>query len=191
MSALRSMAGRAKRWVQRTIERMLHPFRRRRARQRLVRLRPRRFLAVCHGNVCRSPYLAALLERDLPRALGENVYVASAGFIGPGRGVPAHSTTIAARRGLDLSAHRSQLLGVPIVGAADLVIVMDTRQAHAIRAVFGKAGDAVLVLGDLDPGPFEGRTIRDPWNQALEVFEGSFDRIERCVAELARTLARG
>ena len=75
--------------------------------------------------------------------------------------------------------------------AADLVVVMDPAQAREIRARFGRPERDVLVLGDVDPQPGEARTIRDPVNQPLAVFEESYARIARCVGELARVMGVG
>src|SRR6267378_1462521 len=79
------------------------------ARERLSRIdRPRSLLVVCHGNVCRSPYLEAVLQRAMP-----DVRVESAGFVGPGRPVPPFALAAAAERGLNLSTFRSR----PLVSA--------------------------------------------------------------------------
>jgi protein-tyrosine-phosphatase len=75
------------------------------------------------------------------------------------------------------------------VYAADLILVMDTTQRWAIRALFGRSSHDVLVLGDLDSEPIETREIRDPVEQPREVFELSYSRIERCVGELIRAVA--
>lgn len=187
------MAGRTLRGVARMVrraqERLAHPLRRRAAVRRLSRCPPPQVvLVVCHGNICRSPYAAALLRRRLPPIVGDRVRVASAGFIGLGRPCPNVAVEVAAARGLDLSGHRSQLLAAPEVYAADLIIVMNTTQRWAIRALFGRRNH-VLVLGDLDPDPIETREIRDPVDQPKEVFELSYSRIERCVRELVRAVA--
>src|SRR6266700_3534397 len=95
-------------------DRLLHPLRRRTA-SRALRARPwpRTILVVCHGNICRSPFAAGLLARALGPA---GTRVASAGFVGPGRPAPAEGSIAAARRGIDLSRHRSQLL-TPVLAA--------------------------------------------------------------------------
>jgi hypothetical protein len=57
--------------LRRTLERLLHPLYRRHAHAALRgRVRPGAMLVVCHGNICRSPFAAALLERGLRRARG-------------------------------------------------------------------------------------------------------------------------
>lgn len=164
--------------------RVLHPLRRRRALARLRR-RPKvaSVLVVCHGNICRSPFAAALLARMLPR-----LRIESAGFVGPGRPAPPEAITEAARYGVDLSAHRSQLITADRVRTAELIVVMDVAQRREIRDRFGRAESHLLLLGDLDPLSIDARTIRDPVNQPPAVFEASYARIERCARELRHAL---
>lgn len=166
---------------------MLHPLRRRHALDVLrQRPRPARVIVLCHGNICRSPFAAALLARDLA---GTGVSVESAGFIGPGRPSPREAVAAAALRGVDLSEHRSTLLTAPRARAADLVVVMDAVQARVVCDRFGRRRSDILVLGDLDPAPIATRTVRDPVDQPLEVFVETYARIERCAAVLVRALA--
>ena len=142
-------------------------------------------LVVCRGNVCRSPFAAALLDRALSR---HRVRVDSAGFMTPGRPPPPEAVAAAARYGVDLSLHRSQRVTAESVRAIDLIVVMDLTQRYEICVRFGRAERDVLVLGDLDPQPTETRRIRDPVRQPLAVFEQTYARIERCVRELAQAI---
>jgi protein-tyrosine phosphatase len=164
----------------------LHPLRRRRALEALRR-RPRlaSLLVVCHGNICRSPFAAALLRPSLSQ---DAVRVDSAGFIGPDRPAPAEAVAAAARYRVDLSTHRSELLTADRARAADLIVVMDPAQRREICDRFGRTVRDVLVLGDLDPQAIDARTIRDPVNQPRAVFEEAYARIERCVRELERAI---
>jgi protein-tyrosine-phosphatase len=92
---------------------------------------------------------------------------------------------------VDLATHRSHLLTADTARRADLIVVMDPAQGHAIRDRFGRPSRDIVVLGDLDPAPLAARTIHDPVDQPLEMFEQSYARIERCVAELVRVLNVG
>jgi protein-tyrosine phosphatase len=141
-------------------------------------------LFICLGNICRSPYAAAAF-RSL--AAGENLAVDSAGFIGPGRPSPAEALQEARQRGLDLTRHRSQLVTAEALAAAELIVVMDPRQARKIRGL-GADPRRVLILGDLDPDRIEKRAIRDPFDQPGPVFSESFDRIDRCLRVLVSEL---
>ena len=173
--------------VRRTPERLLHPLRRRKALDVLrARRRPKTILVVCHGNICRSPMAAELLGRDLAPF---GIAVQSAGFIGFNRPAPAEAVMAAEHHSVDLSAHRSSLVTADSVRAADLIVVMDPSQRSHICERFGRLPRDVVVLGDFDPTPVDTRTIRDPVDQKREVFDEVYERIARCVRELATVLA--
>jgi protein-tyrosine phosphatase len=146
---------------------------------------PRKILVVCHGNICRSPYLQTLLRRSLA-----DVSVTSAGFFGSDRAVPEIAVALGVKRGLDLSRHRSRPLTKSTVGNADLVIVMDSDQARHLMRLFPIGRARIAVAGDLDPRFDASRGITDPWNRSREVFESSFDRLDRCAATLVGILQR-
>ena len=147
--------------------------------------RPRRVLVVCHGNVCRSPYLEAVLRRAMP-----DVHVESAGFVGPGRSMPAFALAVSAERGLDLSRFRSRPLVPATVRNADLIVAMDAYQARKLETTFAVPRNRIVVAGDLDPIPAATRAIADPWEQPMEAFVSSYDRLDRCAATLISCLTR-
>lgn len=162
----------------------LHARRRRAAQVELARLKPRSILFVCHGNICRSPFAAAAFLRSCASEIASRINVRSAGFIGPDRSSPSSALIAAAKFGVDLSPHRSALITSETLGAADLIVVMSEEQARGIRARVAPS-TFVLMLGDLDPRPVNRRTILDPWGQSDAAFAESYDRIDRCVRELA------
>ena len=170
-------------------DRLTHGARHAAALERLRDLpAPRAILVVCHGNLCRSPYAAAALRRACESAK-ITVQVASAGFVGPQRQPPAEAIAAAASRGATLESHRSRLIGREMIDAADLVVVMDSRQAAAVSAP-RLGARRVVVLADLDPES-TARAIRDPFGQVRAAFDECYERIDRCVAELVRGLAEG
>jgi protein-tyrosine phosphatase len=142
-------------------------------------------VAICYANICRSPYLEAVLSKALP-----DTVISSAGFAGAGRGVPPHSLTVAASRGIDLSAHRSRLINSDILADGDLFIVMDATQARALQGGFRVPAERILIAADIDPEAGDGRTILDPWGQSVEVFETSFNRLDRISGRLAELISQ-
>ena len=171
-------------------QRLLHASRRRAALAALrrTRRRPASVLFVCNGNIFRSPFAAAVLQRALARKGPRPMQVESAGFIGPGRPISPTAIAAAARRGVDLAGHTSQLVLADLVRAADLVVVMDAPQRRTVCERFGRAPQDVLLLGDFDPAPVTSRAIEDPVEQGPEVCDRVYARIERCVGELANAL---
>ena len=179
LKTLRNAAKRVRNTMRLRLESALHPRRHQAATQQLLGMeRPRSIIVICYGNICRSPYLEAVLRQALP-----DVEVSSAGFVGAGRGVPDHSLTLSERKGLDLSRHLSQVVTRPLLDRQDLAIVMDERQARMLHQGFDMPLDRIVIAGDLDPESGL-RAIRDPWRQPLHVFESSFTRLERIAAQL-------
>jgi protein-tyrosine phosphatase len=165
-------------------DRLLHERRHFEVRERLSRMkRPQRLLVVCYGNICRSPYLEAVLQHSMP-----DVRVESAGIMGPGRPVPELGLAVSAQRGLDLSAYRSRPLIPAVVRNADLVVVMDAAQARYINSYFRIPYKRIVIAGDLDPVPSGGRAIIDPWGKSVDTFVSSYDRLDRCAAILVSSL---
>lgn len=170
-------------------ERLLHGARRRAALSALTRHRSlRSVLVVCNGNIFRSPFAAAALDRALVREGWDDVQVESAGLIGPGRSTPPDAVVAAAARGIDLRAHRSQLLTPALVRAADVILVMEPAQRRTVCERFGRSPQDVLLLGDFDPAPVESRAIADPWEQSPDVCDAVFERIEDCVGSFVKRL---
>ena len=175
-------------------DRLLHRARRRAALAALTTRRPPAYiLVICSGNLFRSPFAAALLQRELARQGASEIRVESAGFTGPGRRSPPRAIAAAARRGIDLAGHHS-LLAIPdLVRAADLIVVMEEGHRRTIRERFGRAAGDVLLLGDLDPASVASRAIEDPAQRGPEVCDRAYARIERCVTQFANAvgMARG
>jgi protein-tyrosine phosphatase len=144
-------------------------------------------LFVCHGNVCRSPFAAAMMRGLLAWRRHQ---VTSAGFGGVGHPPPETAVDAAGRRGICIANHRSELLTPMAVRASDLVVVMEPRQARSIVSGFGKSEEDVIVLGDLDPEPIVTRAIPDPVDQPPPVFDEVYARIERCVRCLVAVLSQ-
>lgn len=171
-------------------DRLLHPWRRRRARRRLASApAPSTVLFLCFGNICRSPFAEEVFRRRVPDTGPEGVEAESAGFYPEaGRPSPAEARCAAARRGVDLTDHRSRVVSPPPSDADPLVVAMDGGQARRARRSWGTPRHRTLVLGDLDPSIPERRRILDPFGHPEEVFDEVYGRIDRCVAELARWL---
>ena len=175
--------------LRRRWERFLHPWRRQATLARLRRHRtPRGVLFVCHGNICRSPYAAAAFRARLGPEATKVIRVDSAGFIGPMRHAPRAAVEEAASRGLDLRNHRSRTLTAGALENVDIVAVMEPQQVRGVAQLW-RTTATIIVLGDLDPISDDGRMIIDPVDQPRAVFAASYDRIDRCVAVLAQSLA--
>jgi len=144
----------------------------------------RRFLVLCHGNICRSPYAASLLSQALP--VGE---VVSTGLFASG-GDAADSTAVAVARdrGICLEGHHSASTSSGQVEWADVILVMEGRQAREAVRRWPSSKNKIRVLGHyLSRRPF---SIQDPWGQPNEAFERAFDQLDEAVSRFALLVGR-
>jgi len=141
-------------------------------------------LAVCTGNVCRSPAVELLLARAL------DVEVASAGTRAvEGSPVSPETAALLAADGLDAGGLRARRLTAPMLREARLVLVMTTAHRAAVveevpaalRRTF-TLREATCLLDHVPLGELE----------ALRALRG-LARVDALVAALqrARTLASG
>lgn len=182
MVRLRAPLGRIRRGIRQAVTRWLHPERRKRA---LAEIRgrpiPRRILALCLGNICRSPFV----EAHLNRYSGELGFeVVSRGFMGPGRPPPPEALEAAEKLEVDNRTHISALVTLEDLNESDLVILVDPEHGPRLKKTVGPHDIPVLVLGDLDPVNTGARTIRDPWGNHPVVFDAAFQRLDRCLEVL-------
>jgi len=159
------------------VGKMLKPFRAHH-RSRLQRLYrgAGSVLVLCHGNICRSPFGADMLQRLGKTAASGGVYPKA------GRRSPDNAIAAAAEKGIDLAAHRSSLVTRDDLRAADLILIFDRRNWLALRALAPELMDRVAYLGAADPS--RSLEIADPFGGDLDAFRRCYDRIEDALNRL-------
>ena len=135
----------------------------------------RKILLVCIGNICRSPTAEIVLKN----ALGPAFDVSSAGLQAlVDRPVDPTAAELLRERGLDCDMHRARQLTPDLLGAADLVLVMErAHQARIVRDAPQASGKTLLLgkwRGDLE--------IPDPYRQQRPAFEHVLRLIDDSVA---------
>jgi protein-tyrosine-phosphatase/predicted ATP-grasp superfamily ATP-dependent carboligase len=139
---------------------------------------PARVTILCHGNICRSPFAAALLERK-----GLRLEIASAGTIPlEGRAAPPDAVAAARSFGVDLEVHRSRWLSAAAAAGSEAVLVFDETNVEEVKRL-GIAAN-LLRLGDL----IGLAAIDDPYGRGPEAFADCYRQIERAVDRLAERL---
>ena len=165
-----------------------------RSRRDLARLCARGRLAgdivvLCLGNINRSPYAAARLVGRL--GPDSPLSVVSAGMLPrSGEPSPAFAQQSAARRGVDLSAHRSRHLTQPRLERAALIIVFDDRTWAAFHDRYPGSAVPVIRLDAFAGNRIEPEGIRDPVDQPAEIFETVYTQIDQAVDGLVDALRR-
>jgi protein arginine phosphatase len=140
----------------------------------------KKILLVCTGNIC-SPLAAALLERALKERGLDAIEVCSAGT-GAWDGAPVSEGAylVGLERGLDLSAHRAQLLGREMVEAADLILTMARHHRARVDELGGEGH--VFVLGEYAGREGDEAEVSDPFGGDLDVYRDTCAELEALLA---------
>jgi len=146
---------------------------------RLTRNSNLRLLFVCYGNICRSPFAAALASSLMPEVL-----ISSAGFNPKEyRRPPAHVCAVAREFGITLDGHKSRSLKELDCQQADLILVMDGENFDALMREMPQAARRATALGFFSADPH--RNIEDPYDMSIEQSRSVFARIQSAVHGLA------
>lgn len=149
-------------------------------------------VTICTGNICRSPLAAALLVRACERRGLSDVEVTSAGTLGEsGWASPPDVLEVAARRGIDLSHHRSRALSEADLPGAQLVLC--AAESHRRQVLVEQpASDAsrVVLMNDA-LADAAGIDVTDPYDLDPATHELVAAVIERAMDAWAERLAAG
>ncbi len=133
-----------------------------------------RIVFVCTGDTCRSPFAAAVAERETA-GLGGEWQIASAGLrVSAGDRASGDASAAAAELGLDLSAHRAQPLTPQLIEWADLVVPVTAWHAGAVRDRYG--AEKIRILSGTD--------VEDPVGRGPDTYRRVYGEIEAAVREL-------
>lgn len=152
------------------------------------KMKNKKVLFVCLGNICRSP-MAEYLFREIAAQRGLPVQCASAGTSGWHDGEFMHCGTADILDGLqiDSKGFTSRKLRDADFAEYDYLIVMDDNNLRDVRVRFG-THDKIFKITDLCPDCGYDH-VPDPW------YTGNFvetrDLLTRCCTALAEALQQG
>ena len=146
-----------------------------------------RILAVCLGNICRSPLAHGLLEAAAEaRGLDWEVDSAGTGDYHVGEAPDPRSVAEAARRGLDIGGQRARQLTAADFADFDHVLVMDAANradALALARTDAERAKVELILDYAERDA--GAEVPDPyWDD--DGFAGVYDLLAEAVEGFAR-----
>jgi protein-tyrosine-phosphatase len=151
----------------------------------------RSLVFVCHGNIIRSPFAAALLRKQLARRRAE-IRVASAGLrANPAREADPRARALAPQFGICLDDHRATPLTPAMVEENDLLLVMDYHNEAELLTRFPNARGKVWLLREYVEQRPKDTEIPDPYLGDEADLWRVCQELERCIEELAKRLSAG
>ncbi|PSV32243.1 MULTISPECIES: phosphotyrosine protein phosphatase [unclassified Photobacterium] len=134
-----------------------------------------KILAVCVGNICRSPSGERLLQKKLPAK-----HIASAGIATQksgliGKSADAMACEVMEQYDVDLSHHQAQQLTPELCHEYDLILVMEKGHIEAVTNIAPEARGKTMLFGQW----IGQRDIPDPYRQSREAFEHSLMLVEQ------------
>lgn len=139
--------------------------------------RVERFVFVCKGNVCRSPY-AEFRARKL------GVPAVSFGLETTG-GVPANAVAarIAGQRGIDLSRHESRLFTPDQIESSDLIVAFEPAQLDELKRRTADQDPQWTLIG-LWADHHARVHVPDPYGKCDEYFDNCFALFDLAIERL-------
>ena len=145
---------------------------------------PINILVICDGNICRSPYAEIKLQQLLAGS-GERFVVRSAGML-PRNRRPSPQVAIdaAARRGVAMTAHRSQYAFASLIEAASLVLIFDMVNYNSLLTRYPAQMEKVFFVGELANITGACDEISDPIGRSAAGFDKTYTAIDACLLKL-------
>lgn len=149
-------------------------------------------IAVCTGNICRSPMAEALIAHALKAETGPlaNFRVISAGVAARDGDPPsANSVTTLKKVGLNISDHKSQALTPELVAEADVIFGMTESHRAVIQAAIQPMPRNIYLLREFMPQEAESQ-IADPYGGPLPLYEECRDEIVEALPSVMKFLRK-
>jgi protein-tyrosine-phosphatase len=137
-------------------------------------------LAVCTGNICRSPMAEGILRKML--SVDPDITVSSAGTHALEGNPATEFAVIAAReRGIDISGHRARMLTPEHIENSRIILCMEPFHVEWVLALDVSASGRIFTLAEFSGGDAGRKTIPDPYGCSLREYRECFRDIHLCL----------
>lgn len=143
---------------------------------------------VCWGNICRSPFAEAYLDKNLNNS-GKQFDIYSAGVgVADETTPPKTAVEVGKEFGVDIECKQSKMVTERLVNDADIILVMDYVILSELVRKYPSSERNSYLLASYQP---TNQTISDPHNLGPDVFRKSYRKISNSIGKLTGQLANG
>lgn len=141
-----------------------------------------RFIFVCTGNICRSPYAEYVAREHGLNALSCGVHTQN--------GLPADETAVieAKQRSKDMSSHRTTRWDDVHLSPYDVIVALELRHALAVWSRARESNTPVVLMSSLLKTRFQ--VLWDPYGRTQDEYSRVFDLIENGIGTLASAIQK-
>jgi protein-tyrosine-phosphatase len=151
-------------------------------------------LFVCKGNICRSPFAAALAKRIAGEYGLDGIEWTSAGIsASQAARSPEDARTAAADYAITLGDDPPRLLTRELMESNDLIVVMEAGQMAALTTRYPNCTDRIYLLPLAERPLASGQAryhIADPFGRPREAFDDCFRRLDRALRALIAIIGK-
>lgn len=139
-------------------------------------------LFVCTANICRSPMAMALFQGRIQADPDLHDWrTGSAGvWAVDGQRASRLAVETMARRGLDLTFHRSRCVNESILAGYDLILVMEASHKESLLVEFPQFSGKIYLLSEMVQNTFD---IDDPYGGSAEEYETAAQEIDALIEQ--------
>lgn len=139
-------------------------------------------LFVCTANICRSPMAASLFRARLMmgRVDWRNWRVDSAGtWASVGKAAAVEAQQVLARRGMDLSLHRSRMVTTDLLRRFQLILTMEKGQKEALLLEYPQFDGRIFMISEMAG---QEVNVTDPMGGTYLDFERTADVLDSWIS---------
>jgi len=140
----------------------------------------RSVLFVCSANICRSPMAMGLLRAKVMEEEGAWQIESAGVWAIPGNPAAINTQLLLQKRGIHLRDHISRQITEDMVGASNLVLVMEGNHKEALRVAFPEYASRIYLLSEMVGAQYD---IEDPIGHSIEFYKIMENEIQRILIE--------